>query len=162
MIIGEVLGPAGLGGDLRIRPLTDFPERIPRLKTIHVGESLRPYPVVEASVRRNTVILKLAGVDDAAAALELRGALVRIPRELAAPLPEGHYYLHQILGLSVKTTAGEPLGSVVDILRTGGNDVYVLEGPRGEVLIPAIEDVVKEIALDRGEIVIEPLPGLLE
>ena len=162
LIVGEVLGPHGVSGLLRVRPLTDFPERFIGLKTIYVGDALRPYVVERASVTDSTVLLKLRGIDSAEAAEQLRGALLRVPRSEAVPLGPGEYYYDEIIGLEVVTTAGERLGQIVDILRTGSNDVYVVHGPRGEVLIPAIADVVKEIRLDQGEMLIAPLPGLLE
>ena len=162
LTVGEVLGPHGIDGTLRVRPLTDFPERFVGLKSIHVGESLRPYEIESASVGDNTVLLKLREIDSAEAALRLRGALLRVPRRDAVPLPEGEYYYDQIIGLAVVTTGGEPLGEIVDIIRTGSNDVYIVQGPRGEVLIPAIADVVKDIRLDEGQMIVELLPGLLD
>ena len=78
------------------------------------------------------------------------------------PLPEGQYYHDQIIGLKVKTTGGELIGTVIDILTGKSNDNYIVQGERGEVLIPAIEDVIKCVDLNAGEVVIEPLEGLLD
>ena len=79
-----------------------------------------------------------------------------------SPLPAGHYYHHQLIGLNIVTTDGEALGAVTEILPGQSNDNYVVEGPRGQLLIPAIEDVIQSVDLERGEIVIEPIKGLLE
>jgi 16S rRNA processing protein RimM len=78
------------------------------------------------------------------------------------PLPDGQYYHRQIIGLKVRTTQGELLGDVTEILTGKSNDNYIVRGERGEVLIPAIEDVIRSIDLKRGEIVIEPITGLLD
>jgi len=77
-------------------------------------------------------------------------------------LPEGQYYHDQIIGLQVKTTGGEYIGDIVDILTGKSNDNYIVRGAAGEILIPAIEDVVRSIDLDKGCITIEPIEGLLE
>jgi len=78
------------------------------------------------------------------------------------PLPEGQYYHHQIIGLRVRTTRGELIGTVTDILTGKSNDNYIVRGDTGEILIPAIEDVVQSIDLDRGCITIDAIDGLLD
>ena len=78
------------------------------------------------------------------------------------PLPEGQYYHHQIIGLKVRTTRGELIGTVTDILPGKSNDNYIVRGTTGEILIPAIEDVVQSIDLDQKCITIEPIDGLLD
>jgi 16S rRNA processing protein RimM len=75
------------------------------------------------------------------------------------PLPEGQYYAFQLIGLNVVTTKGKLLGQITDIMFTAGNDVYIVEG---EILIPAIEDVVKSIDLKKGRMLIEAIEGLLD
>lgn len=159
--IGRILGPYGLSGEVRVAIVTDFPERFTSLKRVRVGERLRPYEVESARLLRGEAILKLRGVEDAAAAEALRGEVLRVPIAEAVTPPAEHYYWHQIIGLEVVTTEGESLGRIAEILRTGANDVYVVQGPRGEVLIPAIEGVVKEIDLEAGRVVVQPLPGML-
>jgi 16S rRNA processing protein RimM len=86
--------------------------------------------------------------------------LVQVPLEEAAPLSEDEYYIYQIMGLEVWTSEGEHLGRVSDVLFTGANEVYVVEGERGEMLVPAIEDVVKEVDLEGGRLIVEPLEGM--
>ena len=81
--------------------------------------------------------------------------------EEAADLPEGSFYHHQIIGLAVRTTDGRDLGTLSDIIETGSNDVYVVTGPDGEALIPAIPDVVQDVDISGGIITVEPVPGLL-
>ncbi len=78
------------------------------------------------------------------------------------PLPEGQFYHHQLIGLQVKTTGGDYIGDIVDILDGKSNDNYIVKGATGEILIPAIEDVVQSINLDSGIVTIEPIEGLLE
>lgn len=160
--IGVVVGPYGVDGEVRVAVTSDFPERFAALESVRVGERLRPYEVTSARLHRAEAILKLRGVDDASAAAALRGEVLRVSLADAVPPPEEHYYWHQIIGLQVLTPEGERLGQVVDILRTGANDVYVVRGPRGEVLVPAIEDVVQSVDLSAGRMIVTPLPGMLE
>jgi 16S rRNA processing protein RimM len=87
---------------------------------------------------------------------------VQIPLQEAMPLGPGEYYEHQILGLAVWTEDGDPLGAIEEVLLTGSNAVYVTHGPRGEVLIPALEDVVREVDLEAGRMIVRLPPGLLD
>ena len=109
---------------------------------------------------RAEVILRLAGLTDRDAAAKLRGSFVQVPESEAWKLPNGRYYWHQIVGLRVVTVEGEEIGTVAEILETGANDVYVVKRDGRERLLPAIKDVVKEIAPARGEMIVELLPGL--
>jgi 16S rRNA processing protein RimM len=77
------------------------------------------------------------------------------------PLLEGQYYHHQVIGLEVRTTQGELIGTITDVLTGKSNDNYIVQGTKGEILIPAIEDVVKSIDLDQGRMTIEAIDGLL-
>jgi 16S rRNA processing protein RimM len=106
------------------------------------------------------VVLKLAGVGDASAAAKLRNADLHVPIEEAVPLPDGQYYVHQIVGLEVWTDTGRLLGPVMEVLRTGSNDVYVVRSGKGELLLPAIDQVVKQVDLPERRIVVSLLPGL--
>jgi 16S rRNA processing protein RimM len=106
------------------------------------------------------VVLSLEGVEDRDAADALRGWLVQVPEQEAWKLPKGQYYWHQIVGLDVVTTDGRKLGTVAEILETGANDVYIIKREDGELLLPAIKDVVKKISPERGEMVVELLPGM--
>ncbi len=107
--------------------------------------------------------MKFAGYDTPEAAAKLRGQVVQILAEEAAPLPQGQYYHHQIVGLEVFTTEGERLGAVEEILETGANDVYLVRRDDGrEILLPAIQDVIQEIDLEHKRMVVRLMPGLVE
>jgi 16S rRNA processing protein RimM len=108
-----------------------------------------------------TTLLKLSGIDDRETARELRGELVQVPEDSLEPLPAGEYYRFQLIGLKVTTADGRDLGTLSDVLATGSADVYTLEGPLGEVLIPATAEVIADIDLTAGTMIVNPLPGLL-
>jgi 16S rRNA processing protein RimM len=113
-------------------------------------------------VQGGHVLLKLEDVADRDAADTYRNKEVLIRPEDAVALPKGQFYWHQVIGLQVEdATSHEILGSVTDIIETGANDVYVVKSERGEVLVPAIKDVVKQIDPGAGRMLVEPLPGML-
>ena len=162
--VGQVVALFGVRGELKVRLLTDIPNRFSELDAVYVGqqhtrhviESVRPY-------KGEMIILKLANFDDANAAEALRNAELQIPLSKVAKLPPDSYYQHDILGLQVLTLAGKAVGTIVDIIVTGSNDVYVVKTLAGtQQLIPAIKDVIKQIDLIRRTMHIDPIPGLLD
>ncbi len=159
--IGEATAPHGVQGYFRVRILTDFPERFKQLRRVYVGEDHCPYDVAKVRVLPDQVLLKLVGIDSPEAARVLAHRLIYVPEEETVPLPVDQYYWYQIIGLEVWTRDGRCLGRVVEILETGSNDVYVVQGPQGEVLVPAIEDVVVAVETAKGRLVIQPMEGML-
>ncbi len=160
LVIGHVLGPVGLAGDVRVQVLTDFPDRFLQLHTIHVGDRLRPYRVQNARLERGSAILKLEGIDNATVASTLTDQDVQIPISEAVELAPDQYFWHQIVGLEVWTDDGRCLGPIVEVLRTGSNDVYVVGRGVNEILIPAIADVVCAIDLAAKTMTVHLLPGM--
>lgn len=163
--IGEVVNTHGHRGAVRVLPLTDFPERFQDLQEVLVvrdGKRMTLH-IERVSFHKRFVILSFREVPDMNAAERLRGALLQIPREQVRPLPEGRYYLFEIVGLQVFTVGGELLGTVVDVLQTGANDVYVIRSPAGrELLIPALKSVVQEISPEASRMVVDLPEGLRE
>ena len=162
--IGQVVALFGVRGELKIRLLTDIPDRFQQLETVYLGPDHRKYGIEHVRpYKGEMIILKLVGVDDADAAESLRQQSLLIPLSQLAKLPPDSYYQHDILGLMVFTLDNCELGPIVDIIETGSNDVYVIKGADGkQVMIPAIKAVVKQIDLIRRTMYIDPLPGLLE
>ncbi|MGB4313587.1 MAG: ribosome maturation factor RimM [bacterium] len=163
--IGKVTAPHGVAGEIRVLPLTDFPDRFQQLKKVYLtGKGMagpRLLTVTGVKYHKKFVILKLAGVESRTEAEKLRDCYLKIEPSELVPLPPGHYYHFQIIGLQVKTLEGEVLGEVVEILTPGCNDVYVVQDQEGnEILIPAIKDVVREIDLEGGLMRVELLDGL--
>jgi 16S rRNA processing protein RimM len=163
LVVGRVLGGRGLGGEIKIEIMTDFPDRFNSLQRVYLGEEARPYTVEKVRLRHDNrrVFLKLEECSDRNAAEKLRGQLVRVPMEEAMPLGEDEYYVYQILGLTACTTDGERLGVVREVLFTGSNEVYVVQGGGQEILIPALEDVVLEVDLEKKQLVVELPEGLI-
>jgi 16S rRNA processing protein RimM len=156
LVIGQVTAPFGVKGALRVRPETDFPERFGDLDEVCLGLPTgeeRFFPVRRAQVTAKGVTLALVGCDDRDTAASLRGALVKIRQSMSVPLPEGSFWIHNVVGLRVVTEQGEELGEVIEVIRTPGNDVYVTPC----TMVPAVREVIRKIDLDEGVIVITPL-----
>jgi 16S rRNA processing protein RimM len=117
--------------------------------------------VVSARRHLQYLILRLEGVEDRSTADLLRERYVMVPLEDAVPLEEGEFYLFQAIGLAVSTAEQEHLGEIVDVLETGANDVYVVQGPRGEILIPAIADCILDIDIEARTMTVQLMDGLL-
>jgi 16S rRNA processing protein RimM len=164
--VGRISGLFGAHGDVRVRPLGRFPERFRELHRVYLGERFEPAAILHRRIYRSGdqdgVVLRLDILHSRDAARERIGQYVYVPESEAVPLPEGEYFVHQIVGLAVRTAEGEDLGTVAEVLQTGSNDVYVVKGPRGEVLLPATREVIKEFDLDARTLVVQLLPGLVE
>ncbi len=161
VLIGVVAGAHGVRGEMKIDLQTDFPERFKRLSTVYTGEEHRPLQIAAVRKLGDRVALRVDAVTDRDAAQAMRGTELYIPISEIMPLPEHSYYRDQIIGLRVETTSGEPIGTITEILVTGSNDVYVAKDEQREILIPALKDIVREVDLEGGRMVIEPVDGLL-
>lgn len=157
--IGRILSPWGRQGQLKVEVLTDFPQRFAPSERVYVQK--QPFTVEHAARYKGKLVIKLRGIDSLGEAEELQGEPIEIESSQLYALPAGQYYHFQLIGLEVRTTQGEVLGKTTEVLSGASNDVYVVRGPRGEILIPAIGDVVKSIDLDKGHIVVEAIKGLL-
>lgn len=162
--IGKIAGTYGYRGMVRIIPLTDFPERFKELKKAIIWQKnkVRDVMVEEARPHGNVYLLKIEGIDSREAAQEYNNALLKIEPSQVYPLPEGYYYHFQLQGLSVYDKEKGLLGELTEILETGANDVYVVKSPEyGEILLPAIKDIILEINLEEKMMLVKLLPGLI-
>ena len=157
--VGRVLSPHGLRGEIKVEPLTARPEHFAAGRKLWIGET--PHDVEASRRQKGLIVLRLSDVTSVEAANALRGCLLSLPESELAPLPEGEYYTYQIVGLEVYDGDGARLGKVIDVLPTGSNDVYVVDGPRGELLLPAIDDVIVEVDVAGGRMVVSLMDGML-
>ena len=163
ILIGEIVRTQGIKGKLKARIFADL-DICETLKGVYLGkenETATFHKIASAQIHKGTVLIALEGVGTMSAAEELIGSRIFANKDELEKLPEGEYYWFQVIGLSVFADNGEYLGKVEEIFQTGSNDVYVVREGQKEYLIPAIEDVVKEIDIPGGKIVISPMKGLL-
>ncbi len=162
LVIGRIGKPHGVRGDIRVLPHTDLPERFTWLEEVYIGEK-NPRAVLVEYVRfhKHWVLLKLKGFDDRQAVESLRGQLLLVKEDQAIPLEENEYFLFELIGLNVISEDGMALGELIQVIETGANNVFVVDGSKGEILIPDIPEVVRVIDFRNREIIVNLLPGLL-
>ena len=163
--IGVIEKAHGIKGDVKVKPITDYPPRFESLNKVIIerlhGE-IEELEISKVLVREKVIYLGLKGIDTRDDAQALRGAFINIKKEEVLPLEEGRFYHFEILGFEVKKTSGEILGNLEEVMDLPANAVLVVKNESREYLIPVIQEVVKKIDMERGEVIIEPMEGLLE
>lgn len=159
VLVGRVLRPFGVRGELKVESLTDFPERFTPGSILYLQG--KPRTVQGSRPLGRDIAVKFAGIENPEDGSAFAGAVLEVPEDSLRQLPPGAYYHSQLIGLRVTTTAGQALGAVTRILSTSSNDIYVVESDSGEILVPAISAVVQKIDLEAGVMTIEAVPGLL-
>lgn len=166
LVIGEVLRPHGVRGEVRMRVITDNRDQLPSLEYVYLANSAsdaRKRKLSLAGLRFNKAyaLLSFAGCKSRDQVEPLRDKLVMIDREQAAPLEDGQYFLFQLIGLRV-IADGRELGRIKEVLQTGANDVYIVESAAlGELLIPAHDETIADINFEAGAITMTLPEGLL-
>ena len=152
--------PRGLRGELKALPLTDFPERFRPGARVWIAAQERT--IAASHWYRERVYLLVDGIDSRDAAEALRGQLIEIPDNLRPPADQGLYYVDDIEGLLVNDVDGNQLGRIREVLRTGANDVWIVQRTgQPDLLIPALRDVVKTVDLEGGTVLVDLPDGLL-
>ena len=163
LVIGQIIKPHGIRGEVSVKVLTDFGERFDEMESVHLGDdsSVEVYKIETSRWNRDRVLLRFAAINDRERAESLRGLYLKIPITEAMPLEPESFYHYQLEGLRVVTDQGEFLGHISQILETGANDVYIVEGEAAPILLPATHEVVLDINLDQQEMTVHLLDGLI-
>lgn len=157
LLIGEITKPQGVHGELKLRPATCDVSRFEGLEYVYLqrdGEYVKTAVHVR-KVNEDAVYLRMEGVETRNDAEELRGQLVYIDRAHAVELDEDTNFICDLIDLEGVMDDGTAVGRLIDVMQPGGNDVYVFKGARGEVLVPALRDVVREVDPRGGRIVLD-------
>lgn len=153
LIIGEVLKPQGIRGELKIKTFTDFPQDVKAFKTVYIDGVA--YKILSFRVGNDgAAYVGLRGIPDRNAAELFRGKKIEGEREDAPPLEEGQYYIVDILGLSCETEEGEFLGTVTDISNLS-SDIYTIEKAGKKILFPAVKGVVKKVDIQNKKLIVD-------
>ena len=163
LVIGRITKPHGVKGEVRVEIHTELPERFTWLDQVYLGKD-EPRPVSVESVRfhRGQALLKIDGYNSRQDAAELRSMWLQVPYDEGIPLEEGEYYLFEAVGLAVYTDEGDYLGKVTEVIETRANNVFAVQGPQGEILLPEIAEVIQEIDFDSRRVTVHLLPGLIQ
>jgi 16S rRNA processing protein RimM len=161
--IGEVVRPHGLKGRIKAKSYLVSKGSTQRLDEVFISKPNEPavrFRVKALQVERKALLLALEGIEDIDAAAQLVGGRILISPDRLEKLPEDEYYWYQILGLEVTTEAGQSLGRIASIIPGQNHDIYVCAGHEQEILLPAIGDVIRNVDMDAGIMVVRLLKGL--
>jgi 16S rRNA processing protein RimM len=153
--VGRVLAPFGLAGELKVQELTDNPQRLALRSKLFAGDQ----PVTVSGSRRaqGYVYLRFKGYTNRDAVERFRQAILQVPETALPPLPEGEFYRFQLIGLEVFDVSGQRLGMLEGVIETGANDVYrVHADDGGDILLPALDDVIQSVDLAQKRMVVDP------
>ncbi|MDX1663933.1 MAG: ribosome maturation factor RimM [Candidatus Promineifilaceae bacterium] len=165
LVIGRVVRPHGVRGEMRVESHTELPERFTWLEQVYLARDPddpdpERHAVDTVRFHKGYVLLALVDVNSRESAEMLRGAWLMVPVAEALPLEEGEVYHYQLEGLEVVSDEGEYLGELAEIIETGANEVFVVRHAEGELLLPNIEAVVKEVDLEAGRMTVHLMEGL--
>ena len=163
LIVGYLRRAHGVRGEMVMEVQTDFPERLKAKVKIFVGEHYQPMNISSARNHSEGLLIKLDGVDTPEDAARYRNQLVYVMAADRPSLPNGQFYIHELIGFDVVDEDQESIGVLSEIMQTGANDVYVVTRPdSSEVLLPVIPSVVLNIDAERRLIRVHLLDGLIE
>ncbi|GAB4122458.1 MAG: ribosome maturation factor RimM [Sideroxydans sp.] len=154
VVMGKIVAARGILGWVKVQTFTEYLDSLLDYDTWYVGneQAWRPMQVLDAALHGKVVVARLAGITDRTAAEKYKGQLIAVPRAALPQEEAGEYYWTDLIGMQVKNLAGDALGAVETLLETGANDVLVVQGEHGELLIPFIQSVVRDVDL-RGRMI---------
>ena len=159
--IGKISNIHGVKGDIKVIPLTDDMKRYDELKEVYVGINKDLLEIEKVSYLKNQVILKFKGINSIKDAEKYLNNFISINKEDAI-LPEGSYFLFDIIGMEVYDMKDNFIGKIRDVIQSGANDVYVIKDSDTEYMIPAVKQFVKSIDIENKKMLIDPIEGMLE
>lgn len=162
VVVGYVLRAHGVRGNVLVKPLTDNPNRFEEIDEIMIEKAgrIEPYRVSDRTASPKGWILKFDGIDTRDEAEKLKGAYLLIRTEELPELEDGSYYDFDLVGIEVFTVSGEKLGRIIEINKYPANDVYIVEGDAGRLMLPATREIVRKVDLDNKRMEVELLDGL--
>ena len=163
--IGRIIRPHGLWGRMKVLSYLESQTILDDLGVVYVGRKIQEatsFEMDEVRTGKQSFILKLKGIEDKNAATRMVGSSVWLPSAIMKKLPAGEYYWREIIGLKVVTEEGQVIGTIESVFPTGSNDVYVCSGDKKEILLPAIDDVIRKIDTAHRTMVVRLLKGLTE
>ena len=162
--IGQIVNHFGIKGMVKVNPFTDDISKFEELKTILLEQNkkLIEVQIEEVKYSKNQVLLKLKGINTVEDAEKYRGCYLKIARKDAKKLPKDTYFIADLIGTTVYTEEGVLLGKVQDIYNSGASDIYVVKDDNDkQILLPAINEVIKDIDIEQEKITVHLIKGLI-
>ena len=161
--IGQIVNTRGLRGEVKVNSFSQDSKRFEKIDVIYIKENneLKSYKIEKVTYNKNQVILKLENINHIDYAEKLRNKYIYVKKSQLEELPEGVYYISDLIGLDVYDEKNNYLGKVDDIFSTKSNDVYVIKNELGVTkLLPGTDEVIKNIDLDNKKIIVNLIKGL--
>ena len=163
--IGQIVNTFGIKGMVKVKPFTqDTKKRFDNLKKVYIQNknTIKEYEIEEVKYHKEMVLIKFKGIENPEEANLLRNYYLVVDRDKEEPLEEGTYYIVDMIGLEVYTEEGEKLGILDDVFSYGSSDIYVVKNELGkQILLPAIEEVIKNIDMEKRKMTVHLIPGLV-
>ena len=162
--IGQIVNTFGIKGFVKINPFTDDLERFGELKSVFIvkNKELVDMQIEEVKYHKHLVLVKFKGIEDINMAEKYKGCYIKIKRENARKLPEGTYFIADLIGIKVYDEDGNLLGKVDDIYNNKSTDIYVIKDELGkQILLPSTKEVIKQIDVDEEKMVVHLINGLI-
>lgn len=163
--VGVISSTHGIKGEVKVFPTTDDANRFKKLKEVllDTGKEHISLEVEQVKFHKNMVIVKFKGYDNINDVEMYKGKDLLVSRDQAVKLEPDENFIIDLIGLKVVTDEGADFGTVKDILQTGANDVYVIDGNNGkEYLFPSIKECILDVNLDEGTVTVHIMDGLLD
>lgn len=159
--VGKIINVVGLKGELKVYHYSDYKERFEELSKVYI-ENME-YKITGVRYMKEIVILKLKGVNERTEAEKLKGKEIFFNKDEARILPEGSFYITEIIGLNVEDEKGNRIGIVSDVIQNTSQDLYEIEKEdKSKFLIPAVEEFILNIDLTTMTMRVKLIEGLLE
>lgn len=162
--VGVITQTHGVRGEVKVFPTTDDVNRFKKLKQVilDTGKETMPLEIQNVKFFKQFVILKFKGIDNINDIEKYKRCSLYVTREHAVPLEEDEYFIADMIGMEVCTEDGNIFGTLKDVIETGANDVYVIENAEhGEVLVPAIKECIRSVDIEKGQMMIHLMDGLI-
>jgi len=158
--IGQIVNAVGLKGEVKVYNYSDSQERYYDLHTVYLDD--KPYEIEKVRFQQHLVILKFEGFDDRNAAESLKGKYLNITEADLRELPEGTYYIRDLIGVLVVLESGEVLGTLTNVLQNSAQDLYEIDVNGKKVLLPAVNEFVLDVDLESRKVTVRLPEGLLD
>lgn len=164
IIVGQIINTHGIKGEVKVYPLTDDIDRFDFLKSVFIGEKKAKVNIETVKYHKNIVILKFEEYNDINEIINLKNSFIYIDESQRIKLPKNHFFIYEILNSEVFDSNMDLIGTLVDIIQTSSNDVYIIKASKSkkEYLIPAVKEFIKEIDVENKKIYIDPIEGMLD
>ena len=163
--VGVIANTHGVHGEVKVYPTTDDINRFKKLKEVilDTGKEQKTLEITGVKFFKNMAILKFKGIDSINDIEKYKGKDLLVTREHAVKLKKDEYFICDLVGCNVVTEDGTSIGELTEVLQTAANDVFVVESAdKKEILIPYIDDCVKEVSMEEKKVIVHLLPGMME